>query len=60
MKDDVTMRTGVYGLIMRARFDGIVMITVDGHYPVLKYVPSQFSRDAKRQQFPKQRCQLAS
>lgn len=60
MEEDVTVRTGVYGLTMRARVDEIVLIMVVGHCPVLKYVPSQFSRDAKRQQLPKQRRQLAS
>jgi hypothetical protein len=34
MKEDVTMRTGVYGLTMGARVDGIVLITAVGHYPV--------------------------
>jgi hypothetical protein len=60
MKEGVTMRTGVYELTMRARVDGIVLITVVGHCPVLKYIPSRFSRDVERQQLPKQKCQLAS
>ena len=47
MEEDVTVRTGVYGLTMRARVDEIVLIMVVGHCPVLKYVPSQFSRDCK-------------
>jgi hypothetical protein len=40
VEEDVTVRTGVYGLTMRARVDEIVLIMVVGHCPVLTSLPT--------------------